>query len=403
MPIACTFVHRDQFLKGVREVFSLFITNDTVERFLSCILIIRNSKTLLTGGYGSGKNTFVEIAARTFFGTDLAIVRCHQELTTLDILWNVNIQRTLDGKIGAIMPRPLISASFKYLNEIQRLNTQCQNALLGILTDRVASFSDATEQIPDYVCILDRNPHDIGTVGIVKALLDRIDFHLDLPYLGMEDTTKLLRIKFGGKQKEDLRELATPVLDTHRMDEIWRDVEKVSVPLEVVMKLSMISILLRKCIKVDKSITSAKFRLQCEGCPYSGEVCNKLEMPLGHRWTDSTIKLAKACAWRDGKNEVDFSDILWSLPRTIPHRLDLKRNLFLKFANETEWVEQELMENIEAKLSLWDEALSLFSKAIEGEQEASASLAKLREKCLAVRELHTWASSRETDVAKLPE
>lgn len=402
MPEGPSFLHHDEYIEGIDRVFSLFLAIEDVKRFLSAVLIIRNAKIFLSGGYGSGKNTFVEIAAKTFFGDDLGIVRCHQELTTFDILWNINILRTLEGKANAVTPRPLIVAPFKYLNECQRLNTQCQNALLNVLTDKTVAFGDTVSQTPDYVCFLDRNPHDIGTQGMVKALLDRVDFYLDVEYLGMKHSMELLDTKFKGKQVDDLRDLAEPVLNTAQMTDIWHDVEKVRISEENIMRVSMTSMLLRKCIRIDRSITSARFRVVCEGCPYNGQPCSKQERPVGQRWVDSLIKLGKACAWLDRKAEVSFADLLWGIPRVLPHRLDLKQNVFVKFANENEWVMQDFLPMVHSKLSMWDEAIPSFYESRKGDPEALKKLNLNAEKCLAVRELRDWVQA-ETSLEKPPE
>jgi len=403
MPESPSFIHHDEYVKGIERVFSLFLAKEDVKRFLSAVLIIRNAKIFLSGGYGSGKNTFVEIAAKTFFGEDLGVVRCHQELTTFDILWNINITRTLEGKANAVTPRPLIIAPFKYLNEVQRLNTQCQNALLNVLTDKTVAFGDTIAETPDYVAFLDRNPHDIGTQGMVKALLDRIDFYLDVEYLGMKHSLELLETKFKGKQVDDLRNLAEPVLDTRQMKEIWQDVERVTVSDEDMMKVSMTSMLLRKCIRVDRSVTSARFRVICEGCPYNGQPCSKQERPVGQRWVDSLIKLGKACAWLDKRTEVSFDDLLWGIPRVIPHRLDLKQNVFVKFANENEWMIQDFLPMVKSKLEMWDESIPAFYKAREKDPKALEILNLNAEKCLAVRELRDWAQSETKPFEKPPE
>jgi MoxR-like ATPase len=402
LPEGPSFLNHDEYIKGIDRVFSLFLAIEDVKRFLSAVLIIRNAKIFLSGGYGSGKNTFVEIAAKTFFGDDLGIVRCHQELTTFDILWNINILRTLEGKANAVTPRPLIVAPFKYLNECQRLNTQCQNALLNVLTDKTVAFGDTVSQTPDYVCFLDRNPHDIGTQGMVKALLDRVDFYLDVEYLGMKHSMELLDTKFKGKQVDDLRDLAEPVLNTAQMTDIWHDVEKVRISEENIMRVSMTSMLLRKCIRIDRSITSARFRVVCEGCPYNGQPCSKQERPVGQRWVDSLIKLGKACAWLDRKAEVSFADLLWGIPRVLPHRLDLKQNVFVKFANENEWVMQDFLPMVHSKLSMWDEAIPSFYESRKGDPEALKKLNLNAEKCLAVRELRDWVQA-ETSLEKPPE
>jgi len=403
MPEPPSFVHHDEYITGVNRVFSLFLAREDVKRFLSAVLIIRNSKIFLSGGYGSGKNTFVEIAAKTFFGDDLGIVRCHQELTTFDVLWNINITRTLEGKANAVTPRPLIVAPFKYLNEVQRLNTQCQNALLNVLTDKTVAFGETVAETPDYICFLDRNPHDIGTQGMVKALLDRIDFYLDVEYLGMKHSMELLGTKFKEKQVDDLRNLAEPVLSTPRMKEIWDDVEKVRISDDNMMKVSMASMLLRKCIRVDRSITSSRFRVICEGCPYNGQPCSKQERPVGQRWVDSVIKLGKACAWLDKRSEVSFEDLLWGIPRVLPHRLDLKQNVFVKFANENEWMVQDFLPTVKSKLPTWNEAIPAFHEARKGDAKSLKLLNSHAEKCLAVRELRDWAESEVKPLEKKPE
>jgi MoxR-like ATPase len=286
---------------------------------------------------------------------------------------------------------------------VQRLNTQCQNALLNVLTDKTVAFGDTIAETPDYVAFLDRNPHDIGTQGMVKALLDRIDFYLDVEYLGMKHSLELLETKFKGKQVDDLRNLAEPVLNTRQMKEIWQDVEKVTVADEDMMKVSMTSMLLRKCIRVDRSVTSARFRVICEGCPYNGQPCSKQERPVGQRWVDSLIKLGKACAWLDKRTEVSFDDLLWGIPRVIPHRLDLKQNVFVKFANENEWMIQDFLPMVKSKLEMWDESIPAFYKAREKDPKALEILNLNAEKCLAVRELRDWAQSETKPFEKPPE
>jgi len=265
------------------------------------------------------------------------------------------------------------------------------------------AFGDTVAETPDYVCFLDRNPHDIGTQGMVKALLDRIDFYLDVEYLGMKHSMELLQTKFKGKQVDDLRNLAEPVLETSQMKEIWKDVEKVTVSDENIMKVSMTSMLLRKCIRVDRSVTSARFRVICEGCPYNGQPCSKQERPVGQRWVDSLVKLGKACAWLDKRTEVSFEDLLWGIPRVLPHRLDLKQNVFVKFANENEWMIQDFLPMVRSKLEMWDESIPAFYKARENGPQALEILKLNAEKCLAVRELRDWAQSETKPFEKPPE
>lgn len=389
-------MHRKEFLEGLDKLFSLFLTDAETRRILSCALVARNSKTLLSGGYGSGKNTFVEMAAKMFFGNSVGLVRCHQELTTFDILWNLDIDKFLHAKVGAVAPRPLITAPFKYLNEIQRLNVQCQNSLLILFADKTVHFSDTAAETPDYVCFLDQNPHDIGTVGLVKALLDRIDYFLNIRYLGMKETQELLKVKYKERHVEDLRTLVDHALSTEQMQEIWADVEKIGVSDDVMLSSSMIAMLVRECIRADRSISSPRYRLICDGCRYNGDICSQLERPLGHRWTESAIKIAKANAWLEGRESVTRADIRRNLVYILPHRLELKQRNFEKFVNEADWVIGSLNEALESKETLWSEAMTSFQSTLNGDGEALKKLSNPAD--VAIVALQKWAMN--PDAAK---
>ncbi|WP_309492490.1 AAA family ATPase [Candidatus Hecatella orcuttiae] len=389
-----TFKYRDEYLKGIEKIFSLFITDEASREFLSCTLICRDSKTLLSGGYGTGKTTFIEMAAKMFYSSQLGIVRSHQELTTFDILWALDIQKFIQSKIGAITPRSLITAPFKFINEVQRLNTQCQNALLELLSDKHVVFSDVRAESPDYVCFLDMNPHDIGTVGLVRALMDRIDFSLNITPLGTGDTTELLVIKYGDRHVDDLRTLAEPVLTYEQMTEIWSDVERVWVSRETFHRISLLATLLRRCVRVERSVMSSRYKLSHVGCPFYGEVCMDLIMPLAHRWVDSSVKLSKARAWLQARDEIYFDDILWAMTYTLPHRLELTQSVFAKYPNEAAWVSQRLRESVTLKESLWDEALKFLAPALNGDKAALAKLSEMGSKDLAVGGLFEWVEER---------
>jgi MoxR-like ATPase len=395
-----TFKYRDEYSKGIEDIFSLFMTDKPSQEFLACTLICRDAKTLLSGGYGTGKTTFIEMAARMFYSNDLGVVRSHQELTTFDILWALDIQKFIQSKIGAVTPRSLITSTFKFINEVQRLNTQCQNALLEILSDKHVIFSDVHASSPDYVCFLDMNPHDIGTVGLVKALMDRIDFFLNVHLLGTENTNKLLEKKYGVRHVDDLRTLIEPVLTPEQMAEIWNDVEKVKTSKETFLRVSLVASLMRRCIKTDRSVTSARFRMSCGGCPYYGEVCSDMDRPIAHRWVDSSVRLSKAHAWIQGRDAISFDDVLWAMSYTLPHRLELKQSVFTKYANETEWVQIRVREAIELKKDLWDEAIALLSPALEGDETSKTKLSEMKEKCIAVGDFSEWVekSSKKPEV-----
>lgn len=115
------------------------------------------------------------------------------------------------------------------------------------------------------------------------------------------------------------------------------------------------------------------------------------------------VKLGKACAWLDKRNEVSFEDLLWGIPRVLPHRLDLKQNVFVKFANEVEWVLQDFIPMVRSKLEMWNESIPAFYKAKGGDSGSLEILNANAEKCLAVRELRDWAEAETKPLEQPPE
>lgn len=227
----------------------------------------------------------------------------------------------------------------------------------------------------------------------MKALLDRVDYFINITYLGMKETHDLLTLKYADRHVDDLRQLAEPILTSDKMVEIWSDVERVNLSDEVFLKLSLIGMLLRRCLRADRSVTSVRFRMSCEGCSYNGDICSHLERPVGHRWIESSIKLAKAYAWIDGREYVTFEDVLWSLSFTLAHRLELKQSVFTKYMNETEWVKSRFEETLKSKEPIWSEAVKLFQVAQNGDSDAAEKLLELGHQCLAVQSLYEWALS----------
>jgi hypothetical protein len=119
-----------------------------------------------------------------------------------------------------------------------------------------------------------------------------------------------------------------------------------------------------------------------------------LIMPLAHRWVDSSVKLSKARAWLQARDEIYFDDILWAMTYTLPHRLELTQSVFAKYPNEAAWVSQRLRESVTLKESLWDEALKFLAPALNGDKAALAKLSEMGSKDLAVGGLFEWVEER---------
>ena len=85
-----------QYQTLINELFTheYHVPDPELMTMLAVIPSIRNSTTLLTGTYGTGKTTLIEGFAKRFFVENgeksLGRVRCHQELMDTDTLYSVS-------------------------------------------------------------------------------------------------------------------------------------------------------------------------------------------------------------------------------------------------------------------------------------------------------------------------
>jgi len=153
------------------------------------------------------------------------------------------------------------------------------------------------------------------------------------------------------------------VLLSEQMDEIWKDVVKVRVPRKELLLANMLIGSFSTCVKTDRSTIGKSYLLDCESCKYKGEVCSHLLQVPGFRSINSTIKLSQARAWISKRTEITFEDLLFALPYTLAHRLQIKREELALIENPFMWVKQKALgELLNTKYDSWDEAIDAYEK-----------------------------------------
>jgi len=384
------FCHRDKILDAYEHLFGLFqLADPEMRKNLFAAVLVENSIILLTGTYGTGKTQFVNLVKKVMFsdgkgGYLYDYETCHQELTAFDVLYHLDLAELQKGK-EVVHPKSMITARLKFFNEIQRAGTGFFNTLLPLLSEHRLTYRDYVFEVPDFVCIMDRNPVDAGSSDIPEAFLDRIDFGFEIPAIYLEEFLDLqgLRRQKHGFHWDGLEDMAQSIVTFNNLAEVWTDVKRVDIPDRIALLAGMISDTFRLCIMTERSIARMEYDLLCNNCQFQGEICSHLMKVPGQRMTNSMLRLSQALAWMDGAREVTINHVLSSLPWAIPHRLSLRPEELRKQPNEQAWVrETALGEIIRPKLPFWERALKAF---YEGKQ---TELEKLGENDLVVRELH---------------
>lgn len=375
---------REAYKRGMNVIFTLFKAPKETQELISCALLVRNSKTLLTGGYGTGKTTLIGMLGKAFFDSGVGKVALSQEKTPFDIFYYLDIPSMMKG-IEKVEPRPIVTKPLKFINEFSRANNVVQNEFLELFAEGEKSYRNETFKSPPYVCLLDMNPKDATSTELSRALLDRIDYSVDFLPVGVKDGFELTKAKYNSGQIDCLLDLVTPVMKYEDVQKLWGEVASVTIPDTWIFYLRLIAAMISNCVKVEKSTASQRYRLDCSNCEFKNEPCSYITDPPAERWVESTIKLAKAKAWLAGNAAVGLEDVVWGLQYTLPHRLVLKQEVFMGHSSEREWVSEYLRKALDIKKKIWKDGLKLAAEARKGDKDAREKLEKLAEKDLALK------------------
>jgi MoxR-like ATPase len=229
-------------------------------------------------------------------------------------------------------------------------------------------------EVPDFVCVMDRNPLDTGSSEIPEAFLDRVDFSFDVPAVHLDEMMTLLRLRRGeaGYHWGGLAEMADSVLTFDQLAEVWDDVKRIDIPKRPALLAGMLGDAFRLCIATERSTARMDFDLDCSNCQFNGEVCSHVLKVPGMRVTTSTLRLAQALAWLDGATALTEDHIVEALPASLAHRLAIRPEELRKKPSEHTWVEEVAMDEIlRPKLAFWARALEAYEA---GDSEALRAL-----------------------------
>lgn len=374
MPNPPEFKYRDQYLQGINCVFTQFQPpTKEVQTLLTHVLLARNTSTLIKGPCGTGKTRLVQTIAQTLFFNselnepDFGQVSCSQDKTPSDVIYRHHLGELMKGN-EIVSPRRLVTRRLKFINEVTRANHMTFNELLSLLSEYQVKFRDLVFSSPDFVCLMDANPNDAGSSKIPQAFMDRIDFAISIPTASFGGIVNLFDVidSTNGLEWDLQGDSIQSALTAQQMEEIWKDVARVAVPLKIRLFCALISSYFQQCIKADRSKITSDFQLGCHDCQYRSEACAKLTEVPGIRYIKSLVKLAQAKAWIRGESEIAVEDILYGLPYTLGHRLKVKEELVKLYENPEEWIKRDLYPaSIRSKVPRWLQAIDAYH-GVEG-------------------------------------
>jgi MoxR-like ATPase len=387
------FEQHETYLKGLDLVFNRYqMPSEEMKTLIATVLLVRNSTTLLNGISGTGKTALACLIEKVFFSnreapeSDFGYVSCTQDLTPMDLLFMIDLGALMKGN-EVVLPRQIVLARLKFINEVQRANSLVFNALLPLLSEKYAVYRDRKFFSPDFVCIMDANPFDSGSTEMPAAFIDRIDFAFDVPKIPPMGV-----VGFIDEQEADdhfrwrmLSDGVKPVLDANGMQSLWDAVRMIGVPRDIRFLCGLIAGYLQQCQYADRSRVSPEYELPCFDCTFRGEICAKLAVIPGLRFIKSLLKLAQAKAWLRRSQVVQVEDLLYGLPYVLNHRLKIKPDSLRLYPNKIDWVKEELYLNgIRGRIPKWRK---LVYACLEKPSQATELLEELGPMDLSVFEL----------------
>ncbi len=362
-----SFIHRKAYLKGMTELFSFIQAPPDIQTAIASSLLVRNGITLLNATYGTGKTQLVNLIKKIFFGDDKGdfdfdYESCHQDLTAFDVLYHLDLAELQKGK-EVVHPKKMITAKFKFLNEIQRANPAFYNSMLPLLSERQVTYRDEVFYSPDFIMYMDQNPQDAASSEIPRAFYDRIDYVINLSTIDILSSIQLFdkRQLDNGIEWDSLENLVKPVMKSYSFDLIWQDVVKIAINKNELLFANFLIYSFMVCTKANRSITNKKFRLDCDSCKFKGEVCSHITLIPGQRALNSMLRMSQARAWLAGRDAITIDDLVFSLPHVLGHRLLIKAQELASSENTFLWIQDiALKEILSNKFKSWNKAVKYY-------------------------------------------
>lgn len=161
------------------------------------ISMISGGHLLIEGVPGTAKTTICKIIAH-LVDYDFQRVQGAVDIQPADI---IGVRIYDRSKSEFILQKGPIFTNFLMVDEINRLTSRTQAALLEAMSEHQATIDGTTHPLPDpYFTIATQNPHEAeGTFPLIEAQCDRFMFSSILTHLDAENELEVLRRERAGE------------------------------------------------------------------------------------------------------------------------------------------------------------------------------------------------------------
>lgn len=203
-------------------------------------------------------------------------------------------------------------------DEINRTSPKTQSALLEVMEERRVTVDGVTREVPaPFLVIATQNPAGTaGTQYLPDAQVDRFMVSMSIGYPDYESELSMAK----GVGPEEKYKTIQPSLSGERLLEIQKEVAQVYLS-DAVCKY------LLQLVRATRSHPS-------------------VERGASPRATIALVKMARACAWMDGRDYVTPADVSGQFPYVIRHRIRMSGAARME-KKSTEQVVQEILQAAE--------------------------------------------------------
>lgn len=266
--------------------------------------LLARGHILLEGVPGVAKSLVVETFARVFGGSFNRFQFTPDKLPG-DILGSMVFKA--ETELFSYRKGPIF-CNFFLADEINRASPKVQSALLQAMQERKISVEEKHFPLPrPFMVLATQNPiEQVGTYPLAEAQIDRFMVKFRVGYLNPDDEFILLQRKNSDfdQRVEELTTLFSPTEIVDLQDMVHNLIKVSDTVMQYILNLCLAS------------------RPQPVGTKgFLGGIHDYLRLGASPRAAESLLALAKARAFYQGRDYVDFSDVEKLLPQIMRHRL----------------------------------------------------------------------------------
>ncbi|MGQ9532150.1 MAG: hypothetical protein ACUVTQ_05005 [Desulfotomaculales bacterium] len=305
------------------------------EGYNSCLLFtlltaLVEGRLLYLGQPGTGKTSAGLLIGQLFFGLSLgelrrAMIHGHPQLTVADMIGNLQPQELVRGR-KSVEPRLILVSPVKIIDELNRIPSKTQAAILSMVADSYAEVFDVLLPYTPGPYYFTANAVDPGTYTIIPPLLDRIDVAVK----ALSFNAEALDLLPSGEEPVRAEGLALTPEERRAARE---QIEALPIDPVALEAMAAVKAHLSNCLRAStepehqtKNNVLSQGLVPSSLCPdcqldTSRALCAQTENGLEPRTLKALKLYGRALAWFRGKDRVEMEDLEQIFPYLTQHKV----------------------------------------------------------------------------------